>query len=59
MTLEEFNTIKFAPGMHNKYEGERYKIIAVDFEESLIAIDDMNSAEDLSWKRCEHCELLG
>ena len=29
MTLEEFNTIKFAPGIYIIYKGERYEIIAV------------------------------
>jgi hypothetical protein len=59
MTIKEFNTIKFASGMHIIYKGERYEIIAVDFEESLIAIDEKNDPENLSWKWCEHCELLG
>lgn len=62
MTIEQFEKTGFSANSKIIYNGKTYDVIMVDFEESLIAIDEFPDDEDenkqLSWKRCENCELL-
>ncbi len=61
MTITEFEKTGFSGNSKIIYDGKTYDVIMVDFQESLIAIDEFPDDEDenkqLSWKRCENCEL--
>lgn len=59
MTITEFENTAFSGNTEIKYDGKIYQVIMVDFQESLIAIDEFPDDEEsqLSWKRCENCEL--
>lgn len=60
MTIQEFNNTGFTGGMTAIFKGKEYPIVTVDFEESLIGIDENISGAEpdtVSWKRCENIEL--
>lgn len=59
MTLEEFKNTRFQQGMEIKYKGVSHHIHGVDFEECLIAFPiNKYLPEQLTWVRCENCELI-
>ncbi len=57
MTLEEFGNTRFSQGMMASYKGDDHKIVALDFEEGLIALDVQYDMEP-HWVRCENCKLI-
>lgn len=63
MTIEQFEKTSFSGNSKIIYDGKTYDVIMVDFQESLIAIDEFPDDDDenkqLSWKRCENCEIVG
>ena len=63
MTTEQFDKTGFTGGMKCEYKGKEYDIISVDFEERIIAINELdsfddNGSDDLDWKRCENITIL-
>jgi len=61
MTIDQFNNSRFGANDKVIYNGQKYDIISVDFEEALIGIDEKipgSDEDDISWKRCENCELV-
>jgi hypothetical protein len=62
MTIEEFKKTGFYSGIKIKYKGKVFDAVSVDFEECLIGIEENIEGADedeISWKRCENCELIG
>lgn len=60
MTQQQFNNQGWKANMICIYKGKEYPILAVDFEEQLVAIfETSNNSEESSvnWKRCENVEL--
>lgn len=57
MTPEEFDQAEFHKGMVIEYEKLTLKIIAVDFNERLIALDKPYDMEPL-WVRHENCKIV-
>ena len=60
MSIEEFKTTAWGPGMRATYKGETHPIAACDFEEQLIALTGYvsNDQDELCWVRCENVTLL-
>lgn len=63
MTREEFNKTRFSANMNVSYRGGKYGVVSVNFYEALLGIIDGEvtgdeSADDLTWVRCESVELL-
>jgi len=60
MSIDEFQRFGFMSGDKAEYEGVSYPIASVDFVESLIGIlgEISNAPDDITWKRCENCEVL-
>ena len=59
MTINEFNETRFSCGMFAIYEGNRYQIVSVEFDEALIALSGVVSgSDDPYWVRCENVELV-
>lgn len=60
MTLEEFKATGWLPRMAAIYQGKRYEIGSVDFEESLVGLDGVViGSDDYCWVRCENITLDG
>jgi hypothetical protein len=57
MTKDEFDKIEFHSQIMCIYKGKLFKIIAVDFDEYLIGIDEYDQ-DIISFKRCENISLL-
>lgn len=59
MTIEEFNSTPWKPGMFATYEGRSHAIASVDFGEQLIGLLGVvqNEPELISWVRCENATL--
>lgn len=67
MTIEQFNNTRWGAGMrvHCNPMGMRYEpyvadVAGVDFDQSLIGVkkDLESETEELSWFRCENCEIV-
>lgn len=59
MTIDDFKKTRFGPGMKIKYSGEIYNVISTDFKEYLFGfIICGGDLSNISWARCENCELL-
>lgn len=60
MTREEFNKARWVPGLIAKYKDGQYPIVAVDFEEALLAITGRTmGTEEPDWVRCENVTIVG
>jgi len=57
MTAEEFNNTGWTGGMIAIYKEKEYNIVAVDFEEMIVAIDELDDVDDPQWKRCENLDI--
>lgn len=59
MTIETFNNTKFSGKETVVWNGNEYPIVAVDFEEHLIGILELENQgdDDVYWKRCENIEI--
>jgi hypothetical protein len=55
MTIEEFNSTKWRQGMMATYGEYDYSVVACDFSERLVQLDDGQG--DSFWVRCENVEL--
>lgn len=55
MTIEDFSNTKFSAGMTCSYRDTKYKIVSVNFLESLIAL---KLGSDEMWVRCENVTLI-
>lgn len=62
MTITEFNKTAFTGQMECIYQGEKYKIAGIDFEEKLIGIYEeiqgCENTDEISWKRCENVTIV-
>ena len=59
MTREKFNETGFGPGMRATYKGGEYPIVAVAFDEGLVALDGVvDGADEYHWARCEGIEIV-
>jgi hypothetical protein len=58
MEISDFNKTRFGSGMKVLYDGFTYKIIEVNFTESLLGIQDENNFDDVFWVRCENVEVV-
>lgn len=63
MTIEEFDQTRWTGNMRCLYKEKEYPIYSVDFEERIIAIDEVglfeiNEKDGLDWKRCENITLI-
>ena len=56
MTREEFNSTPFGPNMIATYEGNKYRIMAVEFTEGLLGLAH-NDEDDVFYVRCENVDL--
>ena len=57
MTIEEFNKTAFGAGMEMTYQDKVYEVVAVEFEEKLLAYKLNEDSEQYSWARCENCTI--
>ena len=61
MTIEEFNSVGWTPGMKARHrDGNVYDVTGCDFEEKLVGLSGMVSgASDdyISWVRCESVDI--
>jgi hypothetical protein len=62
MTVEEFNKTGWTGNMKCIFQGEKYGIASVDFEEQLVGIYEIiqgaESEDEISWKRCENINII-
>lgn len=58
MTIEEFDNTSFTGMMQCEFRGKAYDIVIVDFQERLIAIDEFDDMDQLSYKRCENIKII-
>ena len=60
MTIDEFNSTQWKPGMRGCYKGGLvYPIACCDFEEQLIGLDGLTlGSEEPTMVRCENVELV-
>jgi len=58
MTLEEFDSTKFASGDKAIYLGCERIIRTVDFTERLIGMIDQVNILEIDWVRCENIEYI-
>ena len=58
MTIEEFNKTRFGTNMRARYDSVDYKVVSVNFTESLIGLVDVDDTDDIFWVRCENAELI-
>ena len=59
MTIVEFNSTAWYQNMFAMYNGHKYPVIAVDFFESLVALEGVTQGSDEpNWVRCENIELV-
>ena len=63
MTKEEFYKTRFGAGSKCFYKGVVWNVVAVDFEEELIAIPNeegitVEVADQMQWIRCENAEMI-
>lgn len=56
MTKQEFDNQAWSAGMKCIYKNSEYKIISVNFEERLFAIECVD--DDEIWVRCENIKLI-
>lgn len=57
MTLRQLNPNGYTPLNKAIYFGKEYEIIAIDFHEDLIAINEFGDGE-MSWKRAENIDKI-
>lgn len=58
MTREEFNNTQWGANMRLKNKRGIFDLVAVAFEEALVALDDCNDIDNPTWYRCESVELV-
>ena len=58
MTIEEFDKMSFKAEMKAVYKQKQYDVVSVDFEEKLIGLSEPWDDENITWVRCENCELI-
>jgi len=59
MTRDKFNETGFGPRMFAEYRGGKYPIVAVAFDEGLLALGGVvEGAEEPAWVRCESVEII-
>lgn len=59
MTISEFNKTRFNCGMFAIYEGNKYQIVSVEFDEALIGLSGVVfGSEAPYWVRCENVEIV-
>ena len=59
MTIDEFNNTRWGPNMFAIYHGEKYPIVACDFEEVLVALSGVTlGTDEPNWVRCENIMLI-
>ncbi len=63
MTKDEFYNTRFVADSKCIYKGIVWNVVAVDFEEELIAIPNeegitVEVADQMQWIRCENAEML-
>ena len=58
MTTEEFDATKWRAGMTAEYKGRVFHIIACDFQERLVELDELQDGSECpAWVRCENITL--
>lgn len=57
MTIEQFNDTKFSGKETIIYQNQEFELVAVDFEEYLIGIFEVEDDDTVYWKRCENVEI--
>lgn len=60
MTRDEFDSTRWGANMYANHDGAKKYIVAVDFEEGLIALINEKRevpAEEFQWVRCESVEI--
>lgn len=57
MKIKEFTTTNWQKNVFVEYDGNVYKVVAVNFVEKLIAIDEQWNVDPI-WVRYENAELV-
>jgi len=57
MTKQEFNKTNYSKRVLVSYGGFTYQVVAVNFAEQLLALDDRDSVDPV-WVRYENAELV-
>ena len=59
MSIDEFNNTRWGMGMFATYKGDKYPIVACDFEEALVALSNVTlGTDEPNWVRCENIQLV-
>ena len=58
MTQQEFDNTRFYADTKATYKGEVREVVALDFDEKLLALKNDMFPDERDWVRCENVELI-